>query len=321
VDRKSEAHARQRHAVGDARDSGAARHDGLGDADPPAGPGTAAAAADRRETTPSLRSRMLSLLTVLLVLYVGLMLFAHLVADRMIFLPPAASYEAGQLGVVHVPTDDGVQVAVLHLPNPDARFTILYSHGNAEDLGHLAPVLRELRDAGFAVIGYDYRGYGASTGGPPSAAGAYRDQQAVYRYATEQLGIPPSRIVLYGRSVGSGPATELAAREPVGGLILESAFTSTFVVMTRVRLLPFDRFPNLQRIGRVQAPVLIIHGTRDEVIPVRHGQRLYEAAPEPKQAFWVEGAHHNDVYWVAGREYWRALRTFEQLLEDHHATD
>jgi fermentation-respiration switch protein FrsA (DUF1100 family) len=134
--------------------------------------------------------------------------------------------------------------------------------------------------------------------------------EAVYRYVVDSLGVPPSRLVLYGRSVGSGPATDLAARVPVGGLVLESAFVSAFRVMTKVALLPFDRFLNLRHIRQVRAPVLVIHGTDDEVIPVSHGRRLYEAAAGPKQALWIEGAHHNDVPFVGGTRYWTALAAF-----------
>jgi abhydrolase domain-containing protein 17 len=263
---------------------------------------------------------MLLTLAAFVVAYAAFAALAYLVADRMIFLPPAASYDAERLPVVHVETEDGVQVAVVHLPNMFADYTILFSHGNAEDLGHLLPFLQTIRGAGFAVIAYDYRGYGASTGGPPTTSGAILDHAAVYRYATTELGIPPERIILYGRSVGSGPATELAARQPVGGLILESAFTSTFVVLTRVRLLPFDRFDNLHHIRSVQAPVLIIHGTADEVIPVAHGRRLYEAAPGPKEAFWVPGARHNDVAQRAGGAYVDALRHFAEMVRRSQTT-
>lgn len=210
--------------------------------------------------------------------------------------------------------EDGARIATLHLPNPNATFTILFSHGNAEDLGHLAPLLEQLRRAGFSVLAYDYRGYGQSTGGPPSAAGAYRDVRAVYRYAVERLGVEPARLILLGRSVGSGPAAELAAREPVGGLVLESAFTSTFRVVTGLPLLPFDRFPNLRHVQRARCPVLVIHGTEDDVIPASHGRRLYDAAPEPKRLHLVEGAGHNDLVLVAGEEYWRVLRSFAELV-------
>jgi len=132
----------------------------------------------------------------------------------------------------------------------------------------------------------------------------------VYHHAVKTLAIPPSRLVLYGRSVGSGPATDLASRVPIGGLVLESAFVSAFRVLTKVSLLPFDRFHNLRHIRRVRAPVLVIHGTDDEVIPASHGRSLYEAAGQPKQALWIEGAHHNDVLIVAGARYWSTLAAF-----------
>ena len=253
------------------------------------------------------------------ILYLAFAAFAWFAADRMIFLPPPSSYRAGQLPIVMVPSEGG-PIATLHLPNPRAAVTLLYAHGNAEDLGHAAPWLEEIRRAGFAVLAFDYRGYGASTGGPPSTEGATRDMEAVYGHAVRTLGIAPSRLVLYGRSVGSGPATELAARVPVGGLVLESAFLSTFRVLTKVPLLPFDRFPNLRHLRQVRCPVLVIHGTDDEVIPVSHGRRLFEIAAEPKAALWVEGAHHNDVPFVGGAQYWNALSAFGRRVAAAPAT-
>lgn len=256
-----------------------------------------------------------TVLLTLVALYVGVALLAHLVADRLIFLPPASSYGPGELPLTHVRTADGAEIAVLHLPHPRARVTLIHSHGNAEDLGHLAGFLEMLRDsAGVSVLAYDYRGYGQSGGGPPTSAGATRDLEAVYRHATGELGIPPERIVLHGRSVGTGPTLELAAREPVGGVIVESGFVSAFRVMTRAPLLPFDRFPNLRHVRRVDAPVLVIHGTEDQVIPFSHGRRLHDAAPGPTRALWVEGAGHNDLVHVAGGDYWREMRGFARLV-------
>ena len=252
---------------------------------------------------------MRAVLVTAVLVYVAFAAFAWLMSDRMIFQPPSPSYRAGQLPSVMVPTDGG-SIATLHLPNPRAAVTVLYAHGNAEDLGQLAPYLEELRRTGFAVLAFDYRGYGMSTGSPPSAKGATSDMEAVYRHAVKTLAIPPSRIVLYGRSVGSGPATDLASRVPIGGLVLESAFVSAFRVLTKVSLLPFDRFHNLRHIRRVRAPVLVIHGTADEVIPVSHGRLLYEAAGQPRQALWIDGAHHNDVPFVAGARYWSTLAAF-----------
>ncbi len=222
-------------------------------------------------------------------------LLAVAVADRIIFQPPPPSYANGTLPVRRVPVGRTEWIALLHLPSAAARYTILYIlHGNAEDLGLTLPTLRALRDQGFGVIGFDYRGYGESSPGPPTARKALEDAEAAYGYAVGELGVPESRLILYGTSVGSGPAVDLAAGHRPAGLVLQSAFTSAFRVMTRVRLLPFDRFPNLSRLEDIQCSVLVIHGTRDEVVPIAHGRRLFEAATGPKLALWVEGAGHND---------------------------
>ena len=254
-----------------------------------------------------------TILIAAVLFYGGLALLAWLTADRQIFLPPPPSYSESDLPISFVATDDA-RIALVHLPNAQSEFTILVSHGNAEDLGHLAPFLREMHEAGFGVLAWDYRGYGLSSGGPSTAAATLRDIETVYAYATGELGIDPSRLIVHGRSVGSGPATHLAAHAPIAGLILENAFTSAFRVVTRWPILPFDRFPNLKNIERIEAPVLVIHGTHDRIVPLSHGRQLYARARGPKQALWVERAGHNDLLWVAGERYWDALRRFRELL-------
>jgi fermentation-respiration switch protein FrsA (DUF1100 family) len=246
--------------------------------------------------------------------YATIALFALLLADRVIFQPPRPSYRSDAPGITRIAVAGSDSLAVAFLPSPSARFTILYSHGNAEDLGHVLPFLHALRDLGFAVIGYDYRGYGRSARGPATARKAVEDAEAVHRYATTGLEIEPERLIIYGTSVGSGPAIELAARHRPAGLIVQSAFTSAFRVLTRVPLLPFDRFPNLKRLAAVRCPILVIHGTRDLVVPASQGRQLFSAAAEPKQALWVEGAGHNDLLHVAGQQYVQALREFEDLV-------
>jgi abhydrolase domain-containing protein 17 len=247
--------------------------------------------------------------------YAIIVAIAWLVSDRMIFLPPAASYDERSLAVTSVATEDGSAVAVRYLPNPDARHTLLFSHGNAEDLGYLEPFLQALWASGFAVLAYDYRGYGLSSEHTPTVAGAYHDEAAVFRHATQVLGIPAERIILHGRSVGSGPAVALATRERVAGLVIESGFVSAYRVMTRWPLLPFDKFPNLARLPSVLCPVLVIHGRQDWIIPFWHGEKLYAAAPNPKQSYWVEQAGHNDLTEVAGQEYFSRLQAFARSLE------
>jgi abhydrolase domain-containing protein 17 len=255
------------------------------------------------------------LLLVLGVIYLLFALAAPRLADRMMFLPPHASYDALTIPFERVRADDAGWIAFLHVPHPTARYTILYNHGNAEDLGNVAPLLRHLHGLGFGVLGYDYRGYGRSSEGPPTAAKAIADAEAVWRHATGPLAIPADRIVLYGSSVGSGPAIELAARHEPAALIVEGAFTAASQVVTRIPLLPVDPFPNLQRMRRVRCPVLVIHGVRDEVIPIAHGRRLHAAAGERGQALWVEGAGHNDLLQVAGTDYDRVIVRFAEGLE------
>ena len=171
------------------------------------------------------------------------------------------------------------------------RYTILFSHGNAEDLGDLSGHLEQFRQHGFSAIAYDYSGYGTSSGKPTERA-ARLNVEAVYDYLVTKRGIAPDRIIIWGRSIGSGPSVHLAANRPAAGLVIECGFVSAFRVLTRVRLLPFDRFDNLRALERVTCPVLIIHGTDDEIIPFWHGQRLFDTAREPKSRLWVERAGH-----------------------------
>ena len=260
---------------------------------------------------------MKTLFITLVLAYVAVATLAYFASDRLIFLPPASSYARGELPIILVPTRDGARIAALHLPNDTAAYTVLYSHGNAEDVGHLVDLFEAMRDeVGVSVIGYDYRGYGLSTGGPPTTHATADDAEAVYAWATQELGIDPRRLILHGRSVGSGPAIELARHHPeIAGLIIESGFTSAFRVMTRVPILPFDRFPNLRHLRHVRTPVLVIHGVRDEVIPFAHGERLYAEAPDPKRAYWVDAAGHNDLVHTAGGGYWQALQGFVEMVE------
>ncbi|MBW4648465.1 MAG: alpha/beta hydrolase [Kastovskya adunca ATA6-11-RM4] len=239
-------------------------------------------------------------------------IFAYFFADNLIFQPQPASYKDTDK-LIKLTTADGVEISALHLPNPEATYTILYSHGNAEDLGDIQPVLTRLQEAGFAVFAYDYRGYGTSQG-TPSEENVYQDITAAYDYLTQRLNVPPQQIISHGRSVGTGVAVDLATRQPLGGLIMESGFTSAFRVLLPVDIFPFDRFGNLKKIKKVQISVLFIHGKADGQIPLRHSQQLFEAANEPKRAWWVEQAGHNNLVWVAGDRYSETLQAFAQLI-------
>ncbi len=234
--------------------------------------------------------------------------YVYFRADALIFLPPPPSYgESAE--VFRIPVIETEAIAAQYLPQPEADWVILFIHGNAEDLGDIRPFLTDLQSWGFAVLAYDYRGYGLSDG-CPGERNAYQDGLAAYNYLVEVGGYSPDQILVYGRSVGGGSALALADQVPVGGVILESTFTSAFRVVAPIPLLPFDKFPNLARIRRLSVPLLVIHGEADNTIPVSHGRRLYEAAPGPKAALWVPGADHNDVAIVAGDRLRQALQAF-----------
>ena len=251
----------------------------------------------------------------LLLIYTFFALYVFFRADSMIFLPQPASYPDTKTSL-KLSVTQTEQISAIYLPNSQATHTLLYIHGNAEDLGDIRPLLDRLHGWGFSVFAYDYRGYGTSDGNP-SERNAYQDADAAYAYLTQQLKIPPEQIIVYGRSVGGGSAVDLATRHPVSGLILESTFTSAFRVVVPFPILPFDKFSNLDKLRKVHCPVLVMHGQADQTIPIQHGQRLYEAAREPKMSLWVAEAGHNDLDLVAGERYQRTLVAFQRLVETH----
>jgi abhydrolase domain-containing protein 17 len=254
------------------------------------------------------RKTLLRGVLIALGVYLAFAVLARLFAARALYYPEIASRRPAD-GVQKIRGADGNDVAILHLPNPAARFTIWFFHGNAEDLGDLEPWLRLLRDAGYSVFAFDYPGYGLS-GGQPSESSLYAASRTARSYLREQLSVPASQTLIYGRSVGGGPAMQMATEERVGGLILQSTFTSVFRVLTGVRLLPFDFFENERKLARISAPVLVMHGEQDEIIPFSHGEQLFAAAKEPKRFYRVPGAAHNDFLLVAGKQYWDVLREF-----------
>ena len=246
---------------------------------------------------------------VVVALYAFLALYAYVMAERIIFQPPSPSYDGDAEDLVFIPVAEEERIAALHLRNPDASCAVLFSHGNAEDLGHVRPYCELMRRQGFDVLAYDYRGYGLSDGHPGEDR-ACQDILAAYDYLRRHFSGTGDDIILLGRSVGAGPSLFLAEREPVGGLVLESAFTSALRVVTQVRILPFDYFPNLERLKRIRCPVLVMHGRQDRIVPISHGKTLYRHVRGPKFHLWVSGAGHNDFVFVAGEDYWRALADF-----------
>jgi fermentation-respiration switch protein FrsA (DUF1100 family) len=253
---------------------------------------------------------------LLLALYIGLFLFAYFLSDSMIFLPRPSSYH-DSAQIIKITTAGGKKISAVYLPNPSAKFTLLVSHGNAEDLGDDKYWLDSLRHAGFSVFAYDYEGYGTSEG-KPSEKACYEDSAAAYEFLAVDLKTPPDRIIIFGRSVGSGPAAYIAAKRPSAGVILQSPFVSAFRVLTRIPLLPFDKFPNYKYIRHIHSPVLIMHSRADSVIPFWHGQKLFDLANQPKHSFWATNADHNDMDLAKG--YIEAIQAFAATLDKTEAS-
>jgi hypothetical protein len=255
----------------------------------------------------------MALLTVFVLLYLTLALAARLLSDRLIFQPPPASYRDTS-DIIKIRTPSGTRISAIYLPDPRARYTILFSHGNGEDIGYASEELERLRRLGFSVFAYDYQGYGTSEGAP-SESNAYEDISAAYTYLTTELDTPPNRIIAHGRSLGGALAIDLAAREPLAGLIVESSLVSAYRVMTRRAIFPGDKFRSANKLPRVGCPVFIMHGTNDEVIPLWHGEKLFAIANEPKRSLWVEGAGHNNLIGVAGARFGHAMQEFRALID------
>jgi fermentation-respiration switch protein FrsA (DUF1100 family) len=255
---------------------------------------------------------MRSFLLIPIAVYIGLFMIGWIFPNKILFRPPLASYKDDD-SIIKLKTSDGGTISAKFYENDAADRTILFSHGNAEDIGTIESFMLQLRDSGFAVFAYDYRGYGTSEG-TPSENNTYRDIDAAYKYLIETKKIPPGKIIVHGRSIGGGPAVDLASREPVGGLILESTFTSASRVLTNIRIFPFDKFENVNKIVSVRCPVLVIHGKKDRTISFQHGEKLFEAAKEPKVSFWVETAGHNNLFNAAGEAYLETIRDFGDSL-------
>ncbi len=258
-------------------------------------------------------------LTAAFVVYVLLLVLAAF-SDHLIFQPHAPAYGERTFARAPVPvrfcrvSTRGGAIAAISMPNPAAQYTLLYSHGNGEDLGDDLPILEEFYHAGFSIFAYDYNGYGLSEG-KPTEANVDADVEAAFDYLTGPLGTPPTHVISFGHSLGAAAAIHLATARPVAALVAQAPFLSPFRVVTQVPIVPWDKFDNAGAIARVHCPVLVIHGVRDEVIPFLHGQRIFELANQPKQSMWIENAHHNDVMLVDREPMLDALQRFASGLQ------
>lgn len=240
------------------------------------------------------------------------------VVEKFAFLPPnPPTYLPNE--VSYLTRKDSGTIPYIFIRDQEASYTILYTHGNAEDLGQMRPLARLLAEQLHVnVFMYDYGGYGYNGNvGECSEAATYRDIRAVWEYLTEDMKIPPHKIILYGRSLGTGPSVHFASHNRVGGVILQSPLTSAVAVVSNLLCyLPLTNiFVNSSKIGKIKSPIFILHGNFDKVVPYDHGVFLRDCCRSKHVTFWtVEGAGHNDIEVYYGNELIRRLNEFIQSL-------
>lgn len=236
-----------------------------------------------------------ALLVAMLWMRQGSMLFLPSIPSRELAATPAAlalDYEP-----VEIETKDGELLHGWFVPAPEERAVVLFFHGNAGNISHRLESLRIFHSLGLSVLIFDYRGYGLSSG-RPSEQGTYEDAQAAWRHLVHTRGVSPDRIILFGRSLGGAVATWLAAQQAPGALIVESAFRSVPDLAAEiywflpVRRLARIEYPVERLIGEVSAPVLIVHGRDDEIIPFSHAEALHAAAGAGTQKLVIGGDHN-----------------------------
>jgi hypothetical protein len=239
--------------------------------------------------------------------------------DRLVYFPTKEiTWTPAQAGFkyddVMLVTEGRQSINAWFVTKENARGTILLAHGNGENIGNLFDYVEFYTALGMNVMLFDYRGYGRSEGRPTEKA-TYEDIMACWKYLTYDRGLAPSKIVIVGRSLGGGVASWLAVRVKPAGLALDSTFTSVPDVGAEVfpwlpvRLLARIYYDTKDIIAQMKCPVLIAHSSQDEVIPYKHGRRLYDLAKEPKSFVEMKGGH-NSSPWERGNDYPKALDEF-----------
>jgi hypothetical protein len=273
-------------------------------------------------------------LVTLAALYAGLCVLLYLARNRLVFpITGGLAGEPARFGfpegiAVTLATGDGAVLAGWLLPASAVSGPaplLVWFPGNGETIAAIAPIIRDVKPPGVAVLALDYRGYGLSTGSA-GVAHAERDAATMWRWLEQRPDVDLGRVVAYGRSVGSGPATALAASHALAGLILEAPFTSLrAMAAVHYRLFPARLagagFDNRARLDSVRCPILVIHGDADAIIPVAMGRELAERARDRSELVVVRGAGHNDVYDVGGEDYVRRIRDFVARVTTPRGTE
>ena len=255
-------------------------------------------------------------IVVALLAYAMLVALAWLLQERLIFYPQTGRDIVSTPDARGVPYEDvvlapsdGKRLNAWWVPADAPRGAVLLFHGNAGNISHRIEYARMFKQLGYSTLLLDYRGYGRSTG-RPTEAGTYIDADTAWRWLTTTQHVPERHIVLFGESLGGGVASWLAARHQLRALVLASTFTSAVDLGAElypflpVRLVSRIRYDTIGRLRDVRAPVLVIHSPQDDLIPFRHGRRLFDAALEPKEMLEIAGGHNDGFVFV--REEWVA---------------
>ena len=247
-----------------------------------------------------MKSLLLGFVMVLVALFVLIYIFQrHLIFYPDKQVPLRHAFHAEDMQDVTLQTDDGLSLQAWYKPSTHARHpTLLILHGNAGNMGSRMPLARPFLDKGYGVLLLEYRGYGGNKG-QPTEQGLYTDARAGMRFL-EQQGVGFNQIVLYGESLGTGVATQMAYEHPVCALILQSPFVSLTAVgryqYPWIVIPPKDKFDSFSRMKAIHVPVLMLHGTADTVVPYAQGRALFNQSNGPKQ--WVElpNKGHSDLW-------------------------
>jgi fermentation-respiration switch protein FrsA (DUF1100 family) len=263
--------------------------------------------------------RMIEFLTILAIGYAGLVGALYVLQRELLFLPDASRPSLGEAGLagfmeVVITTGDGLSLFAWYHPAPEGAPTVLYLHGNGGHIGYRAERAKGVTASGFGILLVEYRGYGGNPGAP-SERGFHADAMAALAFL-DARGIPRSRIVIVGESLGTAVAVRVAAESahPVGALVLEAPFTSVADLAQHhypfvpARWLVKDRFDAVSRVTDVRTPVLVLHGGRDDVIPQHFGRALFAAAHHPKQGLFIDDADHSNAFAVGFSSFLEFIR-------------
>lgn len=257
-------------------------------------------------------------LIVLLVVAV-LLTALWMLQRRLIYLPDTAPAGPAAAALpsardVTLHTSDGLDLGAWFVPpsGSDRGFTVLVANGNGGNRAGRTALARALAERGFAVLLFDYRGYGGNAGSP-SEAGLALDVRAAYRHLVEEEGIGPDRLIYFGESLGGAVVTALAVEHPPAGLLLRSPFTdlaataATHYPILPVRHMLRDRFPLAEQIAGVRVPTTVVYGTTDSVVPAVQSRAVADAAAGPVEVVVVDGADHNDAALFGGPQVIEAV--------------